>query len=554
MSTPGPDVAARLRATAEQAPDRIALAWHDQTVTYGELDARVDAAAGGLQHLGVQPGDRVAVLLGNVPAFVEAYFGALRAGATAVPLTLGLAPDEVAHALTDSGASVLVVAAVAADDVVDLGLELDVTVLVAGADEAPPGASRWRDLLDEAHPLDPVERHDDDLGALVYTSGTTGRPRGAMLTRGNLTANQDQSLAGRFRVAADDVVLLVLPLSHIYALNVGLGACVRVGAAMLLQERFDPTTSLDAIEQYGVTIVLGAPPMYVAWNNTPGVEERDLSSLRLASPAPPRCRSRSSNASATDRAHVEEGYGLTEAGPSVTSNSMAPVPAPGTVGMPLPDIDLRLVQPDGSDAAVGDPGEVWSAAPTSSPGTGTTPRPPRRPWTTGGCAPATSASWTRTATCAWSTARTTRSSSAASTSIPARSNGSCSGTRPSTSARSWASPHPYTGEAVRPTSCPTARSPRTSWPCLPHPLARYKCPERSSWSTRCRTPRRARSAAPPCGTRCADGPAGQPRGLHRLARCSAAACRPMGFRRSGQPGAAGLDDLAGHVLSRRSPC
>ena len=94
-----------------------------------------------------------------------------------------------------------------------------------------------------------------------------------MLTRGNLTANQDQSLAGRFRVAADDVVLLVLPLSHIYALNVGLGACVRVGATMVLQERFDPTTSLDAIEQYGVTIVLGAPPMYVAWNNTPGVED-----------------------------------------------------------------------------------------------------------------------------------------------------------------------------------------------------------------------------------------------------------------------------------------
>ena len=117
-------------------------------MTYGELDARVDAAAGVLQHLGVAPGDRVALLLGNVPAFVEAYFGVLRAGAAAVPLTLGLAPDEVAHALTDSGARVLVVAAVAADDVVDLAIELDVTMLVAGAEEAPPGASRWRDLLD----------------------------------------------------------------------------------------------------------------------------------------------------------------------------------------------------------------------------------------------------------------------------------------------------------------------------------------------------------------------------------------------------------------------
>ena len=364
MSTPGPDVAARLRTTAEQAPDRVAIAWHDQTVTYGELDARVDAAAAGLQHLGVRPGDRVAVLLGNVPAFVEAYFGALRAGATVVPLTLGLAADEVAYALTDSGASVLVVAAVVADQIVDLALELEVTMLVAGADEAPPGASRWRDLLAEGHPLDPVERHDDDLGALVYTSGTTGRPKGAMLTRGNLTANQDQSLAGRFRVVADDVVLLVLPLSHIYALNVGLGACVRVGAAMVLQERFDPTASLDAIEQWRVTIVLGAPPMYVAWNNTPGVEDRDLSSLRLcvsgAAPLPVHVIDRFRDLTGLT---IEEGYGLTEAGPSVTSNSMAPEPRPGTVGMPLPDVDLRLVQHDGTDAPTGDTGEVWVRGP-----------------------------------------------------------------------------------------------------------------------------------------------------------------------------------------------
>lgn len=364
MPTPGPDVAARLRETAADASDRVAIAWHDQTVTYGELDARVDAAAAGLQSLGIRPGDRVAVLLGNVPAFVEVYFGALRAGATVVPLTLGLAADEVAHALTDSGARVLVVAAVAADEMVDVAVELEVAVLVAGADEAPPGATRWRDLLATERTLEPVERHEDDIGAIVYTSGTTGRPRGAMLTRGNLTANQDQSLAGRFRVTADDVVLLVLPLSHIYALNVGLGACVRVGAAMVLQERFDPTTSLDEMERRGVTIVLGAPPMYVAWNQTPGIEARDLSALRLcvsgAAPLPVHVLDRFREVTGLT---IEEGYGLTEAGPSVTSNSMAPEPRPGTVGMPLPDIELRIVDGDGTDVAPGDPGEVWVRGP-----------------------------------------------------------------------------------------------------------------------------------------------------------------------------------------------
>jgi len=358
------DVAARLRETAERAPATVALIWQEQETTYGELDARVDRAAAALQDLGVGPGDRVALLLGNVPAFVEAYFGVLRAGAAAVPLTLGLAPDEVGHALSDSGAGVLVVASVVADDMVDLATELDVIVLVAGATDVPSGGTRWRDALEQAGPLRPIERQPDDLGALVYTSGTTGRPRGAMLTRGNLQANQDQSLAGRFKVSGDDVVLLVLPLSHIYALNVGLGACTRVGATIVLMERFDPTTSLDVIAEHRVSIVLGAPPMYVAWVNTPGIETRDLSSLRLAvsgaAPLPVSVLDRFRDVTGIT---IEEGYGLTEASPSVASNSMAPVARPGSVGFALPDIELRLVDENGRDVALGDPGELLVRGP-----------------------------------------------------------------------------------------------------------------------------------------------------------------------------------------------
>ena len=364
MSSPGPDVAARLRDTAARLPDRVACRWQGQAITYGELEARVDAAAGGLQHLGVEPGDRVVLLLGNVPAFLEGYFGALRAGATVVPLNHGLAPDEVAHALADSGAHVVIAGAVVADGIVDPALELDVQVLVAGAESAPPGTTRWRDLLVADHPLTPVERSLDDLAAIVYTSGTTGRPRGAMLTRGNLVANQDQSLGGRLRVVETDVVLLALPLSHIYALNVGLGACVRVGATMVLQERFEPVASLEAIQDHGVTIVLGAPPMYVAWNQMPDLDAWDLSSLRLAvsgaAALPVRVFEQFRELTGLS---IEEGYGLTEAGPSVASNSMAPEPRAGTVGMPLPDVELRLVDDRGNDVDVGDPGEVWVRGP-----------------------------------------------------------------------------------------------------------------------------------------------------------------------------------------------
>lgn len=368
METRLMDVEGRLRDAAATTPHHPALLWHAQVLTYGELDANVDAAAAALQDEGIAVGDVVAIQLGNVPAFVEAYYAVLRIGAVAVPLSIALAPDEVAHALADSGARLFVVGAAVADAMTDVALELDVDVVVAGAEEAPPGARRWTDLLTHGGTPDPVAITDDDLAALVYTSGTTGRPRGAMLTRGNLRANQDQSLTGRFKVTGDDVALLVLPLSHIYALNVGLGACIRVGATIVLQERFDPMTSLEAITRHGVTILLGAPPMYVAWNNLPELPEDAFAPVGLAV----------SGAAALPR-HVlvqfrertgltiEEGYGLTEASPSVTSNSMAPEPRAGTVGMPLPGIELRVVELTGGDnpedVAIGDPGEVWVRGP-----------------------------------------------------------------------------------------------------------------------------------------------------------------------------------------------
>lgn len=364
---PGRGVAGRLVETAIRRPDDVAIVWQGREITWGDLHRRVDAAAADLQDGGVAVGDRVAIQVGNVPAFVEAYYAIQRIGAVAVPLSVALAPDEVAHALADSGASLLVVAAAVADGMVDLALELDVAVVVVGEDP-PPGTRRWSDVVAGDGVPDPVAVGDDDLAALVYTSGTTGRPRGAMLTRGNLRANQDQSLAGRFRVDADDVALVVLPLSHIYALNVGLGACVRVGATLVLQERFDPLTSIEAVRRHGVTIVLGAPPMYVAWTTLPGLPDGAFDSVRIAVsgaaalPVPVLDAFRDATGLV-----IEEGYGLTEAAPSVASNAMAPEPRAGTVGMPLPDVELRLVELGGGanpvDVATGDPGEVWVRGP-----------------------------------------------------------------------------------------------------------------------------------------------------------------------------------------------
>jgi long-chain acyl-CoA synthetase len=344
------------------------VVWQDHRTTYAELDARVTGAARGLADRGVGRGDRVALLLGNTPAFVEAFLATLRLGATTVPLNPGLTAREVQHVLADSGAEVLVAARGAWSTVEGLSRDvLDLEhVIAADTSDAPLDAGgTWAELVEAGNAavgdegfVDP-DRGPDDIAALVYTSGTTGRPKGAMLTRRNLAANQDQVLSTRLGVRDDDVLLGVLPLFHIYAMNVGLGTAVRAGATLVLVERFDPYATLEEIERHGVTIVLGAPPMYIAWLNTPGASEIDLSSVRIAV----------SGAAALPAAVLErsrdelgmtiwEGYGLTEAGPAVTTNAMGGEVRPGSVGLPLPGVEVRLVDDTGREVNPGDPGEV----------------------------------------------------------------------------------------------------------------------------------------------------------------------------------------------------
>jgi long-chain acyl-CoA synthetase len=359
-----PDLAARLRRTALERPDHLALVAGDVTCTYGQLHARVDRVTAALQGLGVGPGSRVGIVIGTCTAFVEVYAGVLRAGAAFVPLLPGLAPDELRHALADAGVSVVFVGPERAEALAGLRDELpDLDHLVAVGTEVE-GTLDYETILAEAGEPEVVTRDAEDLAALVYTSGTTGRPRGAVLTRGNLAANQDQSLAGRFEVGQDDVVLLVLPLAHIYALNVGLGTSVTVGATMVLVERFEPAATLETIARHGVTVVLGAPPMYVAWLESGALDGADLSSVRLAvSGAAPLGVPTLERFAAATGITIEEGYGLTEASPSVSATSMADAAVPGSVGLPLPGVELKLVDGEGYEVELGDPGEVWVRGP-----------------------------------------------------------------------------------------------------------------------------------------------------------------------------------------------
>ncbi|MGH3665073.1 MAG: long-chain-fatty-acid--CoA ligase [Egibacteraceae bacterium] len=355
------NLADRLRTSASRLPDKAALLAGSHELTYGELDARADRAAAAFQAVGLAPGDRVALLLANGPTFIEAFYGALRAGLVVVPINTGFTAEEAAWILGDAGARAVVASEVfrgVLDGVRQTMASLE-TVVVAGASDPPMGTSTWRQFVGRGDRPEPVEVGSDDLALLGYTSGTTGRPKGAMLSHGNLLANQDQMAQTRLRLEERDVVLCVLPLFHIYALNVALAFAVSRGATVVLLERFDPLQTLQTIARHRVSVLVGAPPLYTALVNTPGVEDYDLASVRYAvsgaAPLPVsvlrRCRDELGLT-------VWEGYGLTETAPVLTSMAMADAVRPGSVGRPLPGVELRLSDERGRNVHAEDPGEV----------------------------------------------------------------------------------------------------------------------------------------------------------------------------------------------------
>ncbi|MCZ2859329.1 AMP-binding protein [Blastococcus sp. VKM Ac-2987] len=335
MSEAGTSLAALVRAAAQRDPGAPAVVAGDRRLTWGELDVAVDRAAAGYADRGLSPGERVAVQLPNGLDWLRAVLGALRAGLVVVPVNTAYTDPELEHVLTDSGSSLLVVAA-----------DRDPLAGVPVCPGPPEGDGPATGVADDP----------EALAFLCYTSGTTGRPRGAMLTSGALRANQEQCLAmASPPVRADDRVLLVLPLFHVYGLNAGFGLVAATGACAVLLETFDPRGSLAVMAEEQVTTVPGAPPMYQAWLAAadagnledpahPDAElRRGFAAVRIASagaaPLPEEVWT-----AMRDRAAVTvwEGYGLTEAAPVVASTLATGRAKPACIGGPLPGLELAL--------------------------------------------------------------------------------------------------------------------------------------------------------------------------------------------------------------------
>jgi long-chain acyl-CoA synthetase len=350
------DIARLLRDSATQSPQKVALVWgpkgSQESLTYEELDREADRVASGLVEAGVAPGDRVAIGMHNVPQFPMAYFGILRAGAVVVPMNIMLTGVEAHRVLLDSGAKAVLTVAPFSEIIQRARPDTQVENVYT--------TENWDDLGKLGKGFDDVERTEEDLAVLAYTSGTTGEPKGAMLTHGNLLANLRQQMSiPDMQVEDKDVLYLALPLFHIFGLNVCLGLLVLNGASGVLVEKFDPIPSLRLIHDHRVTILFGAPTMYSAWVSVPGADQYDLSSVRLAiSGAAPLAADVLRDFRDIFGISIYEGYGLTETAPTLMSNRMTDKPRAGSVGKPLPEVEYKLVDEDGKEVEVGDPGEI----------------------------------------------------------------------------------------------------------------------------------------------------------------------------------------------------
>jgi long-chain acyl-CoA synthetase len=337
--------------------DSVALIGHGRTTTYGELRDQVARLRGGLASLGVGDGDRVALVLGNSRQFVVAYLATVGLGAVAVPLNPTSPGPELSSEMSAVGVTAVLVDKVSAANWAHVDRTAVPSVeAVVHTEAGVEGTVAFDELLD-AEPLPTVEVEPDHLAVLMFTSGTAGAPRAAMLSHGNLLANLDQSLSADGHIDASDVIFGVLPLFHIFGLNVVIGLGLRVGATLLLVQRFDPSTAVQSIQDRGVTVIPGAPALWAAFAHFDDLPADAFSSVRLALSGASRLPI-SVAETMRDRFGVEirEGYGLTEASPIVTTSTGAPVRF-GSVGRVLSGVEIKLVNADG-DALVGDVGEI----------------------------------------------------------------------------------------------------------------------------------------------------------------------------------------------------
>ena len=347
------NLAASLARNAADSPDRVAIHLGDQTTSYRELDDQSARVAGLLAARGIAPGTPIGIMLPNVPEFASVYYGILRTGAVVVPMNPLLKAREIAYYLGDSGAPVIFAWHVTAP-------EVEIGAKEAGAEAILVDPATFPDILATASPAPQVvDRAAYDTAVVLYTSGTTGHPKGAELTHANLINNVEVSAADLFQLGPDDLIFGGLPLFHAFGQTCTLNAAIMTGASLTVLPRFDAAKALGILADERVTIFAGVPTMFSALLHVPDRSDYDVSALRL-------CISGGAAMPVEVLRQFEdqfdcivlEGYGLSETSPVASFNHPDRERKPGSIGTPIRGVEMRVVDAAGAEVPQGEVGEI----------------------------------------------------------------------------------------------------------------------------------------------------------------------------------------------------
>ncbi len=346
------NLASHLTEASSADPDHVAIKLDDVEVTYAQFDEASARVASLLAAKGVQRGDRVGIMLPNVPYFPICYYGILRAGCAAVPMNVLLKQREVAFYLRDPEAKLLFAWH-------DFGEAAEAGAKDAGAECVLVAPGEFESLLGEHEPASEVADTDDsDTAVILYTSGTTGTPKGAELSHHNLIRNAEISV-GLFGLGTEAMTLGALPLFHTFGQTCGMNAMVKAGATLTLIPRFDPGKALEIIARDHVNVFQGVPTMYGAILHDPKADEADTSSLEV-------CASGGSAMPVELMRGFEEkfgckvleGYGLSETSPVASFNHPDRDRKPGSIGTPVDGVEMKVLDDEGNEVPQGEVGEI----------------------------------------------------------------------------------------------------------------------------------------------------------------------------------------------------
>jgi long-chain acyl-CoA synthetase len=360
------NLALLLEQSARRTPGKLAVIMDDYTLRYAELNGAANKIANALTAMGVRPGDKVAIMLPNTPHFPICYYGILKAGATVVPLNVLFKHREVQYHLDDSDAVALIAWEGFADEAAQGFRQAEschnlIVVHAPGSTTPlPEGAHSFGRLLADASPaFDTVQTGPGDTAVILYTSGTTGRPKGAELSHFNMFFNAMVCAEKLLGIDENDVLMAVLPLFHSFGQTCVMNVTMHLGATMTLLPRFDPVKAAAIIKRDQVSFFAGVPTMYFYLLNHPEAGSFDLSSLR-------RCVSGGSSMPvevmhAFNQKYdvtIMEGYGLSETAPVASFNHLDRPVKPGSIGTPIWGVEMRVVDLEGRPVAQGELGEI----------------------------------------------------------------------------------------------------------------------------------------------------------------------------------------------------